>query len=145
MKARTGCSSDPDEVRERKGREGKLARKRLDEEMRPYRRAGLDKNPTNGLLRAVRKALGIPMAEVAGKMGVSVPAVFELELNESKGSLKLSSMSRVAEALGCKLVYGIVPQGGRTLEWLAEKRLWASILSEDRDQGSGVRDQGLSG
>ena len=36
-------------------RERKLARKRLDIEMRSYRQAGREKNPTNGLLRAVRQ------------------------------------------------------------------------------------------
>jgi hypothetical protein len=28
------------------------------------------------------------------------------------------------------MVYGIVPEGGRTLEELEEKRLWAEVLSE---------------
>jgi hypothetical protein len=27
--------------------------------------------------------------------------------------------------MGCKMVYGIVPEGGKTLEELAEYRLWA--------------------
>ena len=114
-------------------RERKLARRRLDEEMQPYRRAGIRKDPTNGLLRAVRRALGLPMAEIAGKMGVSESAVFRFEAIEGKGSIKLSTISRVAEAMGCKLVYGIVPKGGRTLDWLAEKRLWENILSEERE------------
>ena len=125
-------------------RERKLARRRLDEEMQTYRRAGIRKNPTSGLLRAVRRALGLPMAEIAGKMGVSESAVFEFEVIEGKGSIKLSTISRVAEAMGCKLVYGIVPKGGKTLEWLAEKRLWESILAEDGDSGiKGLRDSGL--
>jgi len=38
-------------------RERKLARMRLDVEMRSYRQAGREKNPTNGLLRAVRHTL----------------------------------------------------------------------------------------
>jgi hypothetical protein len=35
-------------------------------------------------------------------------------------------MSRMAQAMGCKMVYGIVPEGGKTLEELAEYRLWAA-------------------
>jgi hypothetical protein len=49
----------------------------------------------------------------------------------------------MAEAMDCKVLYGIVPVGGKTLEELAEKRLWASLLgvgSEIRDQGSGIKD-----
>jgi hypothetical protein len=37
-------------------------------------------------------------------------------------------MSRMAEAMGCKVMYGIVPEGGKSLEKLAEERLWAGVL-----------------
>jgi predicted DNA-binding mobile mystery protein A len=109
-------------------KERRLARKKLDVEMRSYRRAGLDKNPTNELLRAVRQVLGIPVQEIAEEMGVNRSGIFELETNEPKGTLTLRSMSRMAKAMGCKMVYGIVPEGGKTLEQLAEKRLWAAVL-----------------
>ena len=62
--------------------ERELAWRRLDFEMRSYRQAGKAKNPTNDLLRAVRQALHIPVAEIAGKMGVNRSAVFELEARE---------------------------------------------------------------
>jgi predicted DNA-binding mobile mystery protein A len=109
-------------------KERKLARKKLDMEMRSYRRAGLEKNPTSGLLRMVRQVVGIPVAEIAEKMGVNRSGIFELELNESEGSVTMRSMARMAEAMGCKLVYGIVPEGGKTLEQLAEQRLWAEVF-----------------
>jgi hypothetical protein len=108
-------------------------RKRLDVEMRPYRRAGVEKNPTNGLLRVVRQALCIPVAEIAEKMGVNRSCVFDLEAREPKNTINLKSMSRMAEAMGCKVVYGIVPKGGKTLERLVVDRLWASVLVEGRN------------
>ena len=112
-------------------RDRKVARRRLDLEMRPYRWAGRKKNPTNELLRAVRQALCIPVAEIAEKMGVNRSAVFDLEAREPKNTISLRSMSRMAEAMGCKVVYGIVPKGGKTLETLAEERLWAAVLGKD--------------
>jgi predicted DNA-binding mobile mystery protein A len=118
-------------------RERKLARKRLDVEMRPYRQAGREKNPTNGLLRAVRQALRIPVPEIAAKMGVNRSVVFDLEAREPKNTITLKSMSRMAEAMGCMMVYGIVPVGGKTLDELAEERLWASLLGV----GSEIRGQ----
>jgi hypothetical protein len=36
----------------------------------------------------------------------------------------------MAKAMGCKLVYGIVPENGKTMEALAEERLWASVLGK---------------
>jgi predicted DNA-binding mobile mystery protein A len=113
-------------------RERKLARKRLDIEMRSYRQAGREKNPTNGLLRAVRQALRVPVAEIAGKLGVYRSAVFELEAREPRNTITLRSMSRMAEAMGCKLVYGIVPNYGETFEELAEERLWAGVLGVEK-------------
>jgi predicted DNA-binding mobile mystery protein A len=114
-------------------KERKLMRERLDVEMRPYRRAGVEQNPTNGLLRAVRQALHIPVAEVAEKMGVNRSGVFDLEAREPENTISLKSMSRMAEAMGCKVVYGIVPKGGKTLEKLAEERLWTSVLVKGRN------------
>ena len=57
----------------------KAARLRLDEEMRPFRQAGKEKNPTSELLRTARKVLEIPAAEIAKKLGVSRNMIFELE------------------------------------------------------------------
>jgi len=40
----------------------------------------------------------------------------------------------MAQAMGCKMVYGIVPMGGKTLEALAEHRLWVSVLGVGLNQ-----------
>jgi predicted DNA-binding mobile mystery protein A len=125
----------------------KMVRRKLDEEMRPFRRAGKESSPTNGLLRAVRHALGIPLAEIAEKSGVALSTVTDFELRELERTITLRSLGRMAEAMGCKVVYGVVPVKGRTLEYLAEERLWRKVLGEgdrdlkDREQGSGNRDQ----
>ena len=121
-------------------RERNYARKRLDLEMRSYRQAGREKNQTNGLLRAVRQALNVPIAEIAEKMGVNRSGVFDLEAREPKNTISLRSMSRMAEAMGCRVVYGIVPNGGKKLEDLAEERLLASLLGVGK-QGIGNREQ----
>lgn len=108
--------------------ERKLKRSALDDEMRPYRRAGVAKNPTNGLLRAVRHAVGIPSAEIAEKMGVNRSCVFEMERSELRRKITLQSLGRMADAMGCKVVYGIVPLDGKTLEEIVVERLWAKAL-----------------
>jgi hypothetical protein len=109
-------------------RERKLLRRRLDVEMRPYRRARADKHQSVGLLRAVRRALRIPVAEITVAMGVNRSGIYDMEAREERGAISLATMSRMAEAMGCEVVYGIVPEGGKTLEALAEERLWAGVL-----------------
>jgi hypothetical protein len=92
-------------------RERRLARTRLDKELKYYRWAGREENSTQGLLREVRHALGVPTAEL-----------FRLEQSELRGTISLIRLHEVAEAMDCKLVYAIVPRNGKTLEELAEKR-----------------------
>jgi len=117
----------------------KLARRKLDVEMRPFRQAGLDKHPTNGILRAVRKALRIRSHEIAERMGHTRSVVFAMENRERKGTLTLRAMDRMADAMDCKVVYSVVPKGGRTLEELYEERLWAVVL------GAEIREAGAEG
>ena len=109
----------------------KLARRNLDVEMKPFRQAGLDKHPTQAVLRAVRKALRMRSPEIAARIGMSQSAVFDMEGREAKGTITLRAMARLASAMDCKMVYGVVPKGGRTLEELYEERLWAVVLGTE--------------
>jgi hypothetical protein len=128
-------------------RERRLLRKRLDVELRPYRQAGKELNPTNGLLRVIRHALGVPAAEIAEKMGVCQSVVFDIEARELSNAVMMQSIERMARAMGCMLVYGIVPEHGETLENLSEERLWKETLANrerktrNGEQGTGVRDR----
>jgi transcriptional regulator with XRE-family HTH domain len=117
----------------------KQARRKLDVEMRPYRRAAAERHPTGELLRAVRQALRVPVAEIGTKMGVNRSVVYGLERSERNKSITLRSLGRMAQAMGCKVVYGIVPLGGKTLEELVEERLWRSVLGAG-DEELGTRD-----
>jgi hypothetical protein len=111
--------------------------RKLDKEMRHYRLAAREENPTNKLLRTLRKLLRVPMKEMTEKMGIVESALFQMEEREGTGSITLRSLERVAEAMGCRVVYGVVPRNGKTLEELAEERMWRDVL------GSG--DSGVSG
>jgi transcriptional regulator with XRE-family HTH domain len=119
----------------------KLLRRRLDEEMCPFRRAAREPISTDGLLRAVREALRIPLAEIAEKGGVGHSTVQDFEMRESKRTITLKSLGRMAEAMGCKVVYGVVPLNGRTFEYVAEERLWKKVLSAGTE-GPGTKGLG---
>ncbi|MFZ1085760.1 MAG: hypothetical protein WAN35_12420 [Terracidiphilus sp.] len=118
-------------------RERQLARKKLDKEMKYYRWASRVKHSTPGLLRAVRLALGVPTAEMLKVLEVSPSVLFRLEQSEMRGTISVKGLDRVAHAMGCKLIYSIVPSDGKTLEDLAERRLWSEVLGGTRDQGPG--------
>ena len=65
--------------------------------------------PPKGWLRAIRDALGMTTKQFAGRLGVSQPRIVELEQSEVSGSVTLNTLQRAAEALGCRLVYVLVP------------------------------------
>jgi hypothetical protein len=106
----------------------KLMRRRLDVEMRPFRKGAADTDATQGLLRAVRQALRIPSREIAATLGIRRTNLFSMEERERKGTIGMQALTRAAEAIGCVVVYGIVPKDGLTMEALWERRLWATVL-----------------
>src|SRR3954469_13721255 len=70
----------------------------------------LGSRPPKGWLRAVRDALGITTRQFGNRLGVSQPRIVELEKSEVSGSVTLNTLQRAAGALGCRLVYVLVPE-----------------------------------
>jgi len=93
-------------------------RKKLDETLLAFRVARTAAGETAGWLRAVRQAVGMPVDEVARRLGVCRWEVFRLEKSESESRIMLGTLRRAAAALDCELVYALAPREG-TLEELA--------------------------
>jgi predicted DNA-binding mobile mystery protein A len=74
--------------------------------LRPLANSG---RPPKGWLRAIRDALGMTTAQFGRRLRVSQPRIVELEQSEASGGVTLNTLQRAAEALGCRLVYALVP------------------------------------
>jgi predicted DNA-binding mobile mystery protein A len=48
-------------------------------------------------------------AQLGKRLDVSQPRIVELEQSEVSGRVTLNTLQRAAEALGCRLVYALVP------------------------------------
>ncbi len=59
----------------------------------------------------MRKALGMSAPDLAKRLGVTKPAIYQAERKERDGGVTLGHMKRLAEAMGGKFVYAIVPDG----------------------------------
>lgn len=81
----------------------------LDDALAPIR-AAAPQHPARGWVNAVRRALGMTEAELAARMGVTQPSVHALENSEAAGTVRLDTLRRAAEALGCEVVYTLVPR-----------------------------------
>lgn len=64
----------------------------------------------HGWLRTVRIAVGVPVAELAGRMSVRPGELYRIECAEMRGVIRLRTLRKTAEALGCELVYGLAPK-----------------------------------
>jgi predicted DNA-binding mobile mystery protein A len=96
------------------------SRSRLDlrfKQMGPANRFAV---PVRGWIRAIREGLGMSSAQLAKRLGVKQPSVVALEQSEAKGTIELQTLRRVAEALGCTLVYALVAK--RPLERMVQDR-----------------------
>jgi predicted DNA-binding mobile mystery protein A len=85
------------------------ARRQLDARIAPWRSLTYER-PHRGWIRALRDALGMSSTELATRMSVSQSRIPEIERGEVAGSLRLSTLERAADALGCELVYALVPR-----------------------------------
>jgi predicted DNA-binding mobile mystery protein A len=66
--------------------------------------------PAGGWVRAIRESLGMTHAQLAARMGGRTPQTIEaMQRSEAAGSIQLDTLRQLAEAMGCKLVYAIVP------------------------------------
>ncbi len=82
----------------------------MDERLKPWIALKHSQRPRTGWISAVRQALGMSAAQLARRLGVHRAAVKRLEDREMENTITLESLSRTAEALGCELVYAIVPK-----------------------------------
>ena len=87
-----------------------LKQRQLDAGLTRWRSAELPVRPPSGWIKAIREALGMPAAHLAKRLGLVPSTVLRLETSEADDTITLSSLRRVAEALGCELQYALVPK-----------------------------------
>lgn len=96
------------------------ARHRLDERIAALRPTDRFAAPPRGWLRAIRDAIGMTGPQLARRLGITAQSVTDFERSETTGTIQLKTLRRAAEAMGCTLVYAIVPN--TSLEDLVDAR-----------------------
>lgn len=88
--------------------------------------------PKRGWLRAIREASGLSLQQVGRALGVTRQHFAFLEKSEANERITLKSLKRAAEALGCELVYAVVPKSGSLadlIETRARERAAQNVLA----------------
>jgi predicted DNA-binding mobile mystery protein A len=101
----------------------KDAIRHLDQRLSLLRPLSSTTRPPKGWVRAIRDALGMTTAQLARRIGVTQSRIPILERAEANGTITLKSLERAAEALGCRVVYALVPDNSlaQTLQRRAEQ------------------------
>ena len=66
--------------------------------------------PHKGWLAAIREVLGMTAAQCGQRMGISRVAVSKIEKGEREKTIQLQTLEKAAAAVGCELVYMLVPK-----------------------------------
>ena len=86
-----------------------------------------------GWVKSIRQAIGMPVDELARRLGVCRWEVHRLEQSEKNSRIMLSTLSRAAEGLGCELVYALTPKKGTLEELATEQRRVREELRIERE------------
>ena len=131
----------------RKNKGKKLRRRQLDALYAKLKPLAETPSASVGWLRDIRGALGISSVQFAKRLGISKQAYLKLEASEEKRTIELATLSRVAEAIGLRVVYAIVPAGAHSsLESILRERALevASKLVNKVSRTMALEDQAIA-
>jgi len=102
--------------------------------------------PQKGWLRAIREATGISLREMATRLKKTPTLAAKLEKSEAEYRITLASLRDAADALGCHLVYALVPKSG-TIQDLAEQGARTKAAENVRavEHSMALEDQAVGG
>jgi predicted DNA-binding mobile mystery protein A len=72
--------------------------------------------PLGGWIATFQEAIGMSAPALAERLGVSRNSVYSSIQNEQAGTVSLNQLDKMAEAMGGKLVYAIIPREGSVEE-----------------------------
>lgn len=93
--------------------------------------------PPGGWLRTVREALGRSVRAQAERAGVHASTLYHSETAEAEQRITLAQLRKLAEALDCEVVYGLVPRQplGDVVQAQAERRAQQEVLGVAHSMG----------
>lgn len=94
--------------------QSRAARRALDRRLSHLPPAAAFTPPARGWIRAVRNALGMSAADLAARLQVTAASVSDMERSEHDRRIRLDTLERAAQAMGCELVYALIPRESLT-------------------------------
>ena len=95
--------------------------RQLDYKMLAFRPLMGIKSSPKGWINQIRTSLNMSQVQLAKRLGITAPAIIDLERREAEEAITLKSLREAGEALNLTLVYGFVPKDG-SLEAMIEQK-----------------------
>ena len=119
-----------------------LIREQLDERIAKFADIQYYEPPARGWVHAIRQALNMSMRQLGERLSISPQSIKKLEEREVSGSVTLSSLRHVADALDLDLFYGFKPRDGsfdelinrQAMKWATQIIRRSSVQMELEDQ-----------
>jgi predicted DNA-binding mobile mystery protein A len=86
--------------------------------------------PRAGWIKTLRVALSMSVEQLASRLGLTRGRINQLENAEVHDAVTLRTLKEAANAMGCELIYAVVPKGNSTLEDIINKR--AAEVAQER-------------
>ena len=102
------------------------------------------RTPKEGWLRTVRKALNMSGVQLARRLGVTKASVSHAEKAELEGGITIKKMEQMAEGMGCRFVYFVIPEKPVKQVLSDQARLKAVGLVDQTSQHMALEGQTLS-
>ena len=119
------------------------ARRQLDKRFQSIQASTQFERPVKGWIKAIREAVGMTLEQLGNRMKVSRQQVGSLEQDELKGSVTLVTMERIANALGCRFVYALIPETSLQEKVHAQARQKALALLAQTSHSMNLEAQGV--
>ena len=123
-----------------------LRLRQLERAMEPFLAAKEWPRPQRGWIRAIREAAGIPLRQISQRLHKSLSLVIYLEKSEADYRITLGNLRDTADALGCELIYALVPKSGSVRD-LAEEPARTKAAENVRavEHSMALEDQAVGG
>lgn len=99
----------------------RLLIEQLDKKIEKFSAINENDIPSVGWIHSIRTAMNMSLAQLAKKLGKTVPTTREIEEREANQGITLNKLNEVAGALGFRLVYGLVPNDS-SLETMIDRK-----------------------
>jgi predicted DNA-binding mobile mystery protein A len=118
----------------------------LERALTPFLAAKKTPRPQQGWVRAIREATGITVREMAKRLRKAPSVAAHLEDSEAEYRITLGRLREAADALGCQLIYALVPKSG-SLQELGEQRARTKAAENVRavEHSMALEDQAVGG